>query len=186
MPMWNTQDDADLDRLARQAQAGDPAALDDLLALMRPLVVGRCRKFLPYNDEAEEAAQEALLTIATKLHTWTGAGPVRGWVVAVSSNSARTAYRTMRRRAVENHALPPTDQPDPRTTSVVAGTRLDLLDAINDLEERHPAVVEAFVLRDLGGLSYDEIAQLTGASPAKVKDRIHRARVFVRGALEPR
>lgn len=185
MPTCNTQSDADLDQLARQAQAGDSAALDDLLSLVRPLVVGKCRKFLPYNDDAEEAAQEALLAIATKLHTWTGAGSVRGWVVAVSSNSARTAYRSMRRRAVENHVLPAGDQPDARTTSVVAGTRLDLLEAINALEERHPAVVEAFVLRDLGGLSYDEIAHITGASPAQVKDRIHRARVFVRVALEP-
>ena len=186
MPTWSTPDDADLDQLARQAQVGDPAALDDLLALMKPLVVGRCRKFLPYNDDAEDAAQEALLTIATKLGTWTGAGSVRGWVVAVSSNSARSAYRSMRRRAVENHALPLTDRPDPRTTSVVAGTRLDLLDTINDLEERHPTVVEAFVLRELGGLSYDEIAHLTGASPTNVKDRIHQARVFVRRMLEPR
>ncbi|MFN8192231.1 MAG: RNA polymerase sigma factor [Nocardioidaceae bacterium] len=179
-----TFDDAELDARARRAQQGDSAAMDDLLAMVRPLVVARCRRFLPFNDDAEEAAQEALLTISLKLHTWTGDGSVRSWIVAVTSNTARTVYRSLRRRADELGELPP-EPADPRTTSVVAGTRVDLLEAISGLEERHPAAVEAFVLRDLGGLPYDEIARLTDASPAKVKDRIHRARVFVREALGP-
>ncbi len=48
---------------------------------------------------------------------------------------------------------------------------------------RHPAVVEAFVLRDLGALPYDEIATLTDAPLGTVKDRIHQARRFVRERL---
>ena len=41
------RDDEVLEELARRAQAGDPAALDELLARIRPLVLGRCRRFLP-------------------------------------------------------------------------------------------------------------------------------------------
>jgi RNA polymerase sigma-70 factor (ECF subfamily) len=65
---------------------------------------------------------------------------------------------------------------------VIAGTRLDLLDALDDLERSHPVLVESFVLRDLGELSYQEIAEVTGTRLGTVKDRIHRARRFV----EPR
>jgi RNA polymerase sigma-70 factor (ECF subfamily) len=74
------------------------------------------------------------------------------------------------------------DSPDPRTTSVIAGTRLDLLDALDELEQSHPALVESFILRDLGELSYKEIAELTDTRMGTVKDRIHQARKF----MEPR
>jgi RNA polymerase sigma-70 factor (ECF subfamily) len=75
------------------------------------------------------------------------------------------------------------DAPDPRTTSVIAGTRLDLLEALLDLERRHPALVESFVLRDLGELSYAEIAAVTASPLGTVKDRIHQARKFVQPRL---
>ena len=178
------RDDEVLEDLARRAQAGDPAALDELLARIRPLVLGRCRRFLPCVDDAEEAAQDALLTVATKLDQFSGRGSFRGWVVVLTSNTARGTYRSLRSRAAErSHALPP-ETADPRTTSVIAGTRLDLLDALEDLEARSPAVVEPFVLRDLGGLAYDEIAELTGLPLSAVKDRIHRARAHLRTTLQ--
>jgi RNA polymerase sigma-70 factor (ECF subfamily) len=71
------------------------------------------------------------------------------------------------------------DAPDPRTTSVIAGTRLDLLDALDELEQSHPVLVESFVLRDLGEMSYTEIAELTDTKLGTVKDRIHQARKFM-------
>lgn len=177
------RDDEVLEELARRAQAGDPAALDDLLARIRPLVLGRCRRFLPCVDDAEEAAQDALLTVATKLDQFSGRGSFRGWVVVLTSNTARGTYRSLRSRAAERSAALPPETADPRTTSVIAGTRLDLLDALEDLEARSPAVVEPFVLRDLGGLAYDEIAELTGLPLSAVKDRIHRARAHLRTTL---
>ena len=51
-------------------------------------------------------------------------------------------------------------RPDPRTTSVIAGTRLDLLEAMETLERDHPQFVEPLLLRDVYGLPYEEIAQL--------------------------
>lgn len=64
----------ELDTLARAAQSGDSMALEDLLARIRPTVVARCAKFLPHHHDAEEAAQDALLTITTKLGSWSGSG----------------------------------------------------------------------------------------------------------------
>ena len=49
-------------------------------------------------------------------------------------------------------------RPDPRTTSVIAGTRLDLLEAMETLERDHPQFVEPLLLRDVYGLPYEEIA----------------------------
>ncbi len=178
------RDDDVLDELVRRAQGGDLASLDELLAWIRPLVLSRCRKFLPCAADADEAAQDALLTVASKLHQFSGHGSFRGWVVVLTSNTARSTYRSMRRRAAEcSDALLP-EAADPRTTSVIAGTRLDLLDALEDLEARSPATVEPFVLRDLGGLTYDEIAALTDLPLSAVKDRIHRARLQLRTTMQ--
>lgn len=175
-------DDQLLELVAR-AQAGENDAMEDLLAHLRPLVLRRCAKFLPYSGDAEEAAQEALLTVAQKLHTFTGRGSFLGWVTVVASNTARQAYRAMRRRFDERSVDHVPDAVDPRTTSVIAGTRLDLLDALEHLEREHPSAVEAFVLRDLGALPYEEVAALTDAPLGTVKARIHTARRYLRGRL---
>ncbi len=172
-------DEIRLDALVERARAGDEAALEQLLADLRPLVMRRCAKFLPYRADAEEAAQDALLTVAQKLGAYDGRGSFQGWVTVIASNAARQTYRTLRRRFDEHGTDDLPEAPDPRTTSVIAGTRLDLLDALEQLERDHPAAVESFVLRDLGALPYDEVAALTGVPVGTTKARIHTARRFV-------
>lgn len=176
-------DTTDWDELVARARAREPHAMDDLLAAVRPLVQRRCARFLPHRQDAEEAAQEALLTISARLDTFEGRGSFAGWVTVIASNQALQTYRTMKKRLGDIGVDAIGERPDPRTTSVIAGTRLDLLDAVEQLEREHPETVEAFVLRDLGALAYDEIAVLTGAPLGTVKARIHTARAFVRPRL---
>lgn len=172
--------DPGLDDLVASAQAGDERAMDELLTRLRPRVLGRCSRFLPHEQDAEEATQDALLAIATRLGDFTGSGSFLGWVTVIASNASRQTYRSMKRRFSERSHGEVPDRPDARTTSVIAGSRIDLLDAIEALGLRHPEAVEAFVLRDLGSLPYDEVAELTGAPLGTVKARIHTARRFVR------
>jgi RNA polymerase sigma-70 factor (ECF subfamily) len=169
--------------LVGRARGGDDAALEDLLMRIRPMVARRCARFLPHQADAEEATQDALLAISSKLGSYRGDGSFVGWVTVVTSNSARSTYRSLRRRAETTAAAPPAETADPRTTSVIAGTRLDLLESLGELERRHPALVEAFVLRDLGSLSYQQIAETVDAPLGTVKDRIHQARRFMRERL---
>ena len=74
-------------------------------------------------------------------------------------------------------------KPDPRTTSVIAGTRLDLLEAMEELEREHPQMVEPLLLRDVYGLAYEEIAEQVGAPLGTVKAQIHHGRKLVRPML---
>jgi RNA polymerase sigma factor (sigma-70 family) len=175
-------DESELTELVAKAQAGDAASLEHLLTKLRPTVMRRCSRFLPHHADAEEAAQDALLSISTHLHEYSGRGSFLGWVTVIASNAARSTYRSMRRRAEESHAILP-ENVDPRTTSVIAGTRLDLMEALTTLESRHPALVESFVLRDLGDLTYVQVAELLDAPLGTVKDRIHQARRFMRDRL---
>lgn len=176
-------DTTNWDELVALARAERPHAMEDLLAAARPLVLRRCAKFLPYRQDAEEAAQETLLTIATRLDDFTGKGSFQGWITVIASNQALQTYRSMKKRFGDTTTDAIGVTPDPRTTSVIAGTRLDLLDALELLARDHPAAVEAFVLRDLGTLPYAEIAVLTGAPVGTVKARIHTARDYLRRRL---
>ncbi|CAN5321564.1 RNA polymerase sigma factor [soil metagenome] len=176
-------DTTDWDELVARARTGEAGAMDELLSAVRPLVLRRCAKILPYNQDAEEAAQEALLTIATRLDDFSGRGSFLGWVSVIASNAGRQTYRSMRRTFDHASADHVPEAADPRTTSVIAGTRLDLLDALDQLEHEHPAAVEAFVLRDLCALSYEEIAALTASPLGTVKARIHTSRSYLRKKL---
>ncbi|MGH3463550.1 MAG: RNA polymerase sigma factor [Kribbellaceae bacterium] len=176
----------ELGLLAERAAAGDSAAMDDLLRQIRPKVLRICRSVLPYSGDAEDACQEAMINIATKIGTFTGRSSFSTWVHTVAANSARTTYRKLKRRAQAAHHPEQLERPDPRTTSVIAGTRLDLLDALETLERDRPQMVTPLVLRDVYGLSYEEIAAATDTPLGTVKSRIHDAREVVRPLLRPK
>jgi RNA polymerase sigma-70 factor (ECF subfamily) len=175
----------EIDELARRAQGGDRDALELLLGAIRPRALNVCRGVLPHTPDAEDACQEALLNIATRIGSWGGRGRFTTWMHVVAVNSARTTYRRMKNQAT------PTDpqlggsmeKPDPRTTSVIAGTRLDLLEAMETIEKDHPQFVEPLLLRDVYGMSYEEIAEQVGAPLGTIKAQIHHGRKLVRPLL---
>jgi RNA polymerase sigma-70 factor (ECF subfamily) len=174
-----------IDDLARRAKAGDRDALEQLLGAVRPRALSVCRGVLPYLPDAEDACQEALLNVSNKLGGWNGRGRFTTWMHVVALNSARSTYRRMRRQAVaadpQEHG--PLDRPDPRTTSVIAGTRLDLLEAMERLERDHPQYVEPLLLRDVYEMAYDEIATHLGVPLGTVKANIHHGRRLARPLL---
>ena len=66
---------------------------------------------------------------------------------------------------------------------MIAGSRLDLLEALEVLGADRPELVEPLVLRDVQQLDYDEIARLLDVPLGTVKSRIHAARQAVRPLL---
>jgi RNA polymerase sigma-70 factor (ECF subfamily) len=182
----DTHDAVDVEALAGRAAAGDRSALDSLLLEIQPRVRRICGRMLLYPEDAEEAAQDALLLVSTRIHTFEGRSRFTTWLHAVAANSARSTYRSLKRRSAEM----PTDQmptaADPRTTSVIAGSRLDFLEALEILNVDHPALVEPLLLRDLQELEYSDIADLLDIPLGTVKSRIHSARQIVQPLLAPR
>lgn len=176
-------DPDDLDALALRAAAGDRAALEDLLAQVQPRVRRICGRMLLFPEDAEEATQDALLLVTTRIGQFGGRSRFTTWLHAVASNSARTTYRTLKRRAAERLTEDLPAAPDPRTTSVIAGSRLDLLEALEVLGSTNPELVEPLVLRDVQQLEYSEIASLLEIPLGTVKSRIHAARQAVRPLL---
>jgi RNA polymerase sigma-70 factor (ECF subfamily) len=178
-------EDRELEDLARRAAGGDAAALDLLLARIRPAVLRQCGRLLPCWQDAEEACQDALVQVARNIGRYEGRSRFTTWLYAVVANCARQTYRSLKRRAAERASvLSPADVIDPRTTSVIAGSRLDLLDALERLESHRSDLVAPLVLRDLCQLEYGEIAEHLRIPIGAVRSRIHHARQHVRASLQ--
>jgi len=177
-------DSEELDGLATRAAGGDRDALEQLLAEIQPRVRRICGRMLLFPEDAEEATQDALLLVATRIHQFAGRSRFTTWLHAVASNSARSTYRSLKRRAAEKLTDELPVHADPRTTSVIAGSRLDLLDALEVVGTDHPELVEPLVLRDVQQLDYNEIASLLDVPLGTVKSRIHSARNAVRPLLK--
>ena len=173
----------DPEELARRVADGDRAALDELLRVIEPRVLRQVSRFLPHRQDAEEATQDVLLKVATRIGTFEGRSKFSTWLYEVTANQARQTYRSLRRRAAESTTDVPVERPDPRTTSVIAGSRLDLLDALEVLGATHPLLVEALVLRDIQELDYNEISLLMDLPLGTVKSRIHQARKTIQPLL---
>jgi RNA polymerase sigma factor (sigma-70 family) len=172
----------DVDTLAQIASGGDLAALNVLLVTVRPEVLRLCSRVLSNREDAEEACQDTLLAMARGLPGFEGRSAFRTWLYRLAANRARSTYRRSGSRPpVESVDVLP-DRADARRTSVVAITRLDVLDAMGRLRAE---LAEAVALRDLVGLGYGEIAVLQQVPEGTVKSRIHQARLQLRELLRP-
>jgi RNA polymerase sigma-70 factor (ECF subfamily) len=175
----------EIEPLARRAAAGETAALNALLAAVRPDVLRQCGRFLPCFQDAEEACQDALLQVARNITRFEGRARFSTWLHVLVANCARQTYRSLKRRAAERGGADLlVDLPDPRTTSVIAGSRLDLLDALERLEAHRSHLATVLVLRDLCQLDYDEIAEQLAIPVGTAKSQVHRARQHVRESLD--
>lgn len=173
--------DVDVEKLASRAAQGDRDALEVLLAAIRADVLRMCARFLPNREDAEEACQDTLLAVARGISRFDGRAAFRTWLHRVAANRSRSTYQALRRRsAAEVQGAPPPERPDPRRTSVVAGTRLDLLDGLAGLG---PELAEPVALRDVLGLGYREIAALLRLPEGTVKSRISEGRRRLRQHL---
>jgi RNA polymerase sigma factor (sigma-70 family) len=164
--------------LVVQARTGDERATEQLLRAIRPTVVRACGRFLPNAADAEEAAQDTLLAIATSLASFEGRSTFSTWVHQIAANRSRSTYRSLARRSTVDVAMP--ERSDPRTTSVIAGTRLDLLEGLERLD---PQLAEPLALRDVLGLDYAAIAAALRLPEGTVKSRIHQARQAIQRYL---
>lgn len=169
-----------MERLASLAAEGDGAALERLLALIRPKLLSDCGRILPNRDDAEEACQDAMSAVARHVTTFQGRSKFSTWLTTVAANSARDTYRRLKRAAPPVESVDPELQADPRRTSVIAGTRIDVLDALEQIDHRY---AQAVILRDLCGLDYAEIAVELGIPLGTVRSRISEGRRLLRPRL---
>ncbi len=166
-------------RLVMQTQAGDARAFAELVSRHEDVVLRLAARIVG-EDESYDVAQDAFLRAFHRIGGFRGDAPFRAWLLRIAHNGALDALDRRRRLplAVDPHlagehrvgASPvrtPVDRLDERER------RDRLRDKLRLLTPAHRSVL---VLRDVEGLSYDEIAAVTDMPLGTVKGRIHRAR----------
>lgn len=180
--------------LLRRARSGDLAAFEELLApVMRPAYQLAVR-LLGDRHLAEDVAQEAFTRAYTGLRQFRGDARFGTWVMRIVHNACADALRSRARHpqvpvafgqepGADEPATPdPADSgPGPEDVVLERQGRTAILAAVAALPADHRAVV---LLRDVQGLSYEEIATITGQNVGTVKSRLHRARAALRSALQ--
>lgn len=156
--------------LAGRAQAGDPAALDELLTELRPLIVRTARLVVGAGSwAAEDAAQEALLDISRGIGQLRDPAAVRAWALRVATRRALKVAR--RERLLRVSSAFSVEELQPPVPS--EGRETALKQAFDRLPPRLKATA---VLRLQAGLSEEETAAALDCSVGAVKSNLHQAR----------
>ena len=166
--------------LVRRALTGDLSAFE-LLVVRHRDVVYRVAARIVGDADADDVTQDAFLRAFNRLSSFRGESPFRAWLLRITHN---TALNALARRpklqpvdSVEELIDSSEGGPPPMRSPVdqleVSERRDRLMLKISLLSPQHRAVL---ALRDLEGLSYDEIAQVTETPLGSVKGRLHRAR----------
>jgi RNA polymerase sigma-70 factor (ECF subfamily) len=161
--------------LVQGALSGDMGAFEELVE-RHHAVVHRIAARIVGREEADDVAQETFLRAFHRLDRFRGESAFRSWLLQIASNSALNAVR---RRRPEPVADVPEEAEGPAhrgpVTQLEDRERRDRLELkLAQLRPEHRAVL---VLRDLEGLPYEEIAQVTDTPMGSVKGRLHRARL---------
>lgn len=166
-----------------KARAGDPGAMERVLAEVAPSVHRFGMRMCRHADDADEVLQDTLLAIANNLPAFEGRSSLSSWVFTL----ARTAC-TRRRRGLKNQPFVADDSaPEPideRASPEDAALQRDLQARVNNAIDRLPEQFrEVLELRDVQGLPANEAAASLGITVEALKSRLHRARSALRDAL---
>jgi len=126
--------------------------------------------------DAEDLTQEVFLRVLKALGTYEERQLERAWVFRIARNVWLDHWRARRKAPSPD----PLSEPNSGTTPAAQADAVALDQAFARLAD---AEREAFVMREVVGLGYAEIAEATGATADAVRSRIHRARLALRQSL---
>ena len=180
--------------LLLKAQAGDVATFEGLVERHRGRVYGLALRMLNSSDDAAEVLQESFISAYRNLPNFRGDAQFGSWVYRIAANHA---LMRLRHRKVVSQIESPLDEPTFNDRGSLVDEVSDFKDAegeamdnelrraIEEASDRlGPEYREVFVLKDLEGMSYEEIAEITGATVPAIKSRLHRARLSLRAAID--
>ena len=178
--------------LIQRCAARDEDACAQLVSEHQRMVYQLSLNLLNDHNEALDLSQEVFLRVFRTIHTFRGHSSLRTWIYRIVVNQARNRQRWWRRRhraqqvSLDQHIQDHGELPEPEegaSPDRLLGQKL-LAERIRMALDRLPFDQKtALVLRELDGLSYDEIGYSLGIAVGTVKSRLARARESLRGQL---
>jgi RNA polymerase sigma-70 factor (ECF subfamily) len=173
--------------LVKRAQKGDNKALEELLFAYEKKVYNTAYRYMGNEADAYDMAQEALIKIYSRIKAFKGDSSFSSWVYRLTVNTCLDGLRKTKKKVISLDAsieggASYKDNANilPEEEALRVELRGDIQKAINTLSSEHKSVV---ILRDINGLSYEEVAQYLSVSVGTVKSRISRARQKLKESL---
>lgn len=177
--------------LAQRCAAGDDRAYAELVDEHQRMVVQLAFNLMGDYDDALDVSQEVFLRVFRTIGGFRAQSSLRTWIFRIVVNQARNRQRWWRRRRrdaqvpIEDHIrnygeFHTTSASDPARAFARKELATRLTRALGHLPFEQRTVI---VLREVDGLSYDEIAEAAGLNVGTVKSRLARARESLRSAL---
>ena len=164
--------------LVERAREGDGRAFDRLMLETQERVVGLSWRLLGSREDARDAAQEVYLRVFRHLGRFRAGEDFRAWLYRITVNVCRDAARRRRRTPVTDAAPPDPGRPAEAEEELLGAERWErLLEALAALPAKERA---ALVLRDLEGLTSEQVARVLGSRPGTVRGQIASARMRIR------
>ncbi len=184
--------------LVDQARTGDARAFEALVRRYQGWVFTLALRMMGEPAEAEDMAQEIFLKAYRGLKGFKGASRFSTWLYSIASHHCLNHLQSLRRRPISyrrpaEHLGATSNDPVAVERMADGAPRADALLEQADLArivqaelahltEDHRIIL---VLRDIQGLSYEEIAETLGLELGTVRSRLHRARMEMKGRLAP-
>jgi RNA polymerase sigma-70 factor, ECF subfamily len=174
--------------LVRRAQSGEAWAFDRLVLKYRPRIVELTMRYTRNPADAEDATQESFIKAYRGLRHFRGDCAFYTWLYRIASNCARNVLKARRRDILKNtvdfagfrdatrHPTRLRDLATPEELALTADVRGTVNSALDGLSEEHRTVI---TLREIDGLSYQEIASAMSVPVGTVRSRVFRARDFI-------
>jgi RNA polymerase sigma-70 factor (ECF subfamily) len=173
----------DTDLVAR-SRDGDHSAFGQLVLKYQDRIYNLCRYMLQDAEDAQDAAQDAFLKAYAALKTFAPNASLYTWLYRITVNTCLDHNKKSRPEPFEDDSAVdnlPSAQPSPERLYQSKETGRLIEGALRKLPGKLRA---AIVLREIEGLSYEEIADGLGTSVGTVKSRISRAREELRRLLQ--
>jgi RNA polymerase sigma-70 factor (ECF subfamily) len=173
--------------LIRRVREGDRAAFNQLVLKYRSRVMGVAARMIGERAEAEDLAQDVFVKVFRSLRDFDGRSLFSTWLYRIAANHClnyRKRKSRERRLTEAMKVLEPLRIDGPATPHALLERRQlnTLLEkAIEALPEVQRIVL---ILRDMEGLSYEEIADCLGVELGTVRSRLHRARMDVQARIK--
>ena len=164
------------------ARSGDLAAFEKLMRQHERLVLGTAVRLTGSIEDARDISQEVFLKLYRNLGKVHASGAISSWLYRVTVNACHDVLRKRRPETPVEDAGPlAADDADPHEAVADSERRRALDLSLRMLPEKERA---ALVLRDIEGLSTEEVARALGSSEATVRSQICKARVKMKSFIE--
>ena len=182
--------------LVAPLKSGEADAFEELLRRYEGKVYGLARSITRNESDAQDALQDAFLSIYRKIGSFKEEASLSTWIYRIATNAALMKVRGRRRdeRAIPmedympkydesgHRAAASPDWPPRGDEELLRGELREILN--RSIGELPPDYRTVFVLRDQEGLSTQEVAKVLELSVPAVKSRLHRARLFLRERIK--